>query len=177
MHIYIDNSNIWIEGQRVAAVFNGQEKNIKDAIRNKTMDKSFRINLGKLKYFAGGDDVKSVVIFGSRPPASDALWDVMRRLGMEPIIVDRNPYTNQEKKVDTGLVTRMVKDAYTKLDKTADRIVLVAGDADFVPTVQELRQDGFEVDVCFWAHASRELAAVASEFFDMTPHVEHLRLR
>ncbi len=174
--IYIDNSNLWIEGQRVAAVRNGLVPDIHSAIQNRIVDTSFRVNLGNLKSFTGGNQVKSAVVFGSRPPASDDLWKVMQRLNMEPVIVDRSIYTNKEKKVDTGLVARMTKEAYKLADPTTDTIVLVAGDSDYVPCVQELVDDGFRVEVMFWDHASGELKGVASEFVSLNDHFDFLKL-
>jgi hypothetical protein len=54
--------------------------------------------------------------------------------------------------------------------------VLVAGDSDYVPTIKELRQDGFTVEVVFWNHASRELKEVASKFIGLDSFLETLRL-
>jgi uncharacterized LabA/DUF88 family protein len=42
---------------------------------------------------------------------------------------------NKEKKIDTGIVAAMIKDAYTICDKEQDVITLVAGDADFIPAI------------------------------------------
>ena len=54
--------------------------------------------------------------------------------------------------------------------------MLVAGDSDYVPTIKELRQDGFTVEVVFWNHASRALKEAASKFIGLDGFLETLRL-
>ncbi|MDI4232759.1 NYN domain-containing protein [Bradyrhizobium sp. Arg237L] len=53
----------------------------------------------------------------------------------------------------------MTKDAYKQGEKDEDLFVLVAGDRDYVPTLLELAENGFKVEVVFWgalcARASR----------------------
>lgn len=56
------------------------------------------------------------------------------------------------------------------------RTTLVAGDKDYVPTVEELVSDGFLVEVAFWSHAAAELRSACSKFIDLDPFVEHLQL-
>ena len=93
---------------------------------------------------------------------------------------DRN-YSNKEKKIDTGIATLLTKDAY-KSDgykngkPEQDTFVLVAGDSDYVPTINELKSDGFKVEVVFWNHASRELREVASKFIGLDGFLENLRI-
>ncbi len=68
----------------------------------------------------------------------------------------------------------MTKDAYTIADKANDTITLVAGDADFVPSIRMLKDDGFNIEVAFWDHASRELREVCSRFISLNPILKHL---
>lgn len=70
----------------------------------------------------------------------------------------------------------MVRDAYTITDKSSDVVTLVAGDGDYVPPVRTLVDDGFRVEVVFWAHASHELKSAASKFIDLDPFLSHLAL-
>ncbi|MGQ4810437.1 hypothetical protein NKDENANG_03903 [Candidatus Entotheonellaceae bacterium PAL068K] len=46
--LYVDNSNVFIEGQRVSAVDKGQAKNMKHAIDEKILDRNYRLDFGKL---------------------------------------------------------------------------------------------------------------------------------
>jgi uncharacterized LabA/DUF88 family protein len=170
--VYIDNSNVFIEGKRVSAVENGLALNIWDAIHNRILDHGYRLDFGKLHNFVAGNDpaqIKRAVLFGSRPPQNDSLWEVARDAGFETVIEDRN-VANREKKIDTGIVAAMMRDAYTAVNKADDTITLVAGDADYVPAIESLKADGFNVEVAFWDHASQELKA-STTFISLNPYL------
>lgn len=174
--VYVDNSNVFIEGKRVKAVESGLAMNIYDAMNNRILDNSYKIDFGRLHYFIAGDDrtkIKRCMLFGSRPPPNDSLWDIARKAGFQVIVEDRN-IANKEKKIDTGIVAAMIKDAYTIADRAADTITLVAGDADFVPSVRPLVEDGFRVEVVFWDHAAKELRECCSKFISLNPILNHL---
>ncbi len=174
--IYMDNSNVFIEGQRVSAVRQGLARNIIEAMNWKITDSSYRLDFGKLHRFTAGDDptkIKRSVLFGSRPPDNDKIWETAKRAGFEPKIVDRNA-ANKEKKIDTGIVTEMMRDAYTKMNPNDDVITLVAGDADYVPTIDCLRGDGYKVEVFFWNHASQELKNACDRFVPLDEYIDHL---
>jgi len=51
---YVDNSNVFIEGQRVSAVTKGLSKNIYDAMNNNILDHSWNVDYGKLHLFLCG---------------------------------------------------------------------------------------------------------------------------
>lgn len=53
--------------------------------------------------------------------------------------------------------------------------MLVAGDADYVPTINALKEDVFKVEVVFWGHASRDLREVASKFISLDDYLDALR--
>ena len=174
--IYVDNSNVFIEGQRVSAVQKGMALNIWDAIDNRVLDHSYRCSFGKLYKFVAGDnpsETARAMLFGSRPPKDDAIWELARRAGFEVITHDRN-VSNKEKKIDTGIVAALTRDAY-KNAKGNDVFTIVSGDNDYVPAVEQLREDGFQVDVVFWDHCGRELRLAASNFICLDPHLDNLR--
>ena len=174
--VYVDNSNVFIEGKRAKAVEAGLAMNIHDAMNNRILDQAYKIDFGRLHDFIAGEDenkIKRCMLFGSRPPANDSLWKIARKVGFEVVVEDRN-VANKEKKIDTGIVAAMTKDAYTITDKENDTITLVAGDGDFVPSVRQLVEDGFNVEVVFWAHASHELKAVCSKFVELNSMLNHL---
>jgi hypothetical protein len=79
--LYVDNSNVWIEGMHVAAVAKGIAPDVWTAVQNRICDYDWKIDFGKLFAFAGGDktEVKRAALFGSRPPKNDSLWDAARR--------------------------------------------------------------------------------------------------
>ena len=174
--VYVDNSNVFIEGKRVSAVRKGLALNIYDAMENRILDNEYRMSFGKLYEFVAGGDPKATaraMLFGSRPPANDAIWDLARRAGFEVIVEDRNA-ANREKKIDTGIVAALTRDAY-KNAKQGDVFTLVAGDKDFVPAIRQLVEDGYRVDVVFWGHAAKELKEACSKFVTLYPHLENLR--
>jgi uncharacterized LabA/DUF88 family protein len=182
-YIYVDNSNLYIEGRRVSAVAQGLATDIVQAMNDGILDQGYTISFGKLHEFLCGQDkrqIKRAALFGSRPPPNDGIWVYAKRAGFELHLEDRN-YNNKEKKIDTGIATLLTKDAYKsdayKSGKPADdTFVLVAGDSDYVPTIKELQADGFKVEVVFWNHAARELRSVATKFIGIDQYLENLRL-
>lgn len=177
-YIYIDNSNLYIEGRRVSAVASGLAKDIYDAMQNGILDQGYTISFGKLHQFLTDSDpskTKRAALFGSRPPPNDGIWGIAKSAGFTPHLEDRNA-ANKEKKIDTGIVTLMLTDAFTTADPSQDTIVLVAGDGDFVPAINALRARGFNVDLVFWDHASKELKQAASRFISLNQYLDHLRL-
>lgn len=177
--IYVDNSNLYIEGKRVSAVTKGLAMNIYDAMNNRILDPAYNISFGRLHEFVAGANTAKIaraVLFGSRPPPNDSLWQYAKRAGFELVLEDRN-IANREKKIDTGIVSAMVKDAYKTMDAAKDVVVLVAGDGDFVPAVRDLVEDGFKVEVIFWDYASKELKDIASTFISLNSHLDFLALK
>lgn len=166
-YVYVDNSNVFIEGKKIAAQKNGNHNDI---------DFSFRLDFGELYDFVAEHNPKKIaraLLLGSSPPESDKVWNVAENAGFEVVVIDRN-VENREKKVDTGIVASMVRDAYTRAKKDRDTITLVAGDSDYVPAVKMLVDDGFRVEVVFWSSASGELKSVCSRFIELDKHLKTL---
>ncbi|MXZ71120.1 MAG: NYN domain-containing protein [Acidobacteria bacterium] len=177
-YLYVDNSNVLIEGRRVAAVTRGLAPDIGTAMRENILDPTWSYDFGRLLEFAGGNsaEVGGAFLYGSRPPPRDSLWAAAKHHGFEPIIYDRSRFTGREKKVDTSLVADLVKAAVGQaLNVERDTFALVAGDADYVPAVHAVREEGFTIEVFFWEQASRELQDACSEFNSLNPWIEHLR--
>ena len=100
--IYVDNSNVFIEGQRVSAVKKGMSLDIYDAMENRSLDFSYKMSFGKLYEFVAGSDrnlVARAMLFGSRPPPNDGIWAMAAKAGFEVVVHDRNA-ANKEKKID-----------------------------------------------------------------------------
>src|ERR1039457_7279685 len=172
-YVYVDNSNLFIEGRRVSAVAKGMARSIYEAMDYNILDFTYTIDFGKLHQFVAGFDkaqIARATLFGSRPPPNDSIWTFAKRAGFGVILTDRN-VKNKEKKVDTGITTAMVKDGYKRVDPKNDVITLVAGDGDFVPAITELRADGYTVDLVFWDPASGELKKAASKFISLNKHL------
>ena len=97
--VYVDNSNVSIEGKRVKAVATGRAKNIYDAMNHNVLDPSYQLDFGRLHFFIAGNEeanIKRCMMFGSRPPPNDSLWAAAERAGFEVRVEDRN-VRNKEK--------------------------------------------------------------------------------
>lgn len=173
-YIYVDNSNIYIEGCRIQAVRRRLAKNIFDAMNDGVVDHDWYLDYGRLyEFFCKTGDVAR--LWGS-PPPGDTFWDMVKRKGWDVKIYDRN-IRNKEKKVDVAIGYAMSKDAYTRVDKKKDVMTLVAGDKDYEPAVSDLKSEGFSVEVAFWSHAARELRDASSKFIDLDRYHDHVTLK
>ena len=173
-YTYVDNSNVYIEGQRVSAVARGLARNIFDAMNNDILDHSWNISYGKLHAIVCGNpkEIGAANLWGS-PPPGDTFWETVKSHGFRVKTFDKSA-DGKEKKVDVGIAHRMTKDAYTVIDRNDSALTLVSGDKDFVPVVEDLKAEGFVVVVAFWAHAAKELRDAATAFFDLNPHLQDL---
>lgn len=174
-YTYVDNSNVFIEGQRVSAVAKGMAMDIYDATDRGIFDLSWHLDYGKLHNLLCGDksEVGTANLWGS-PPPGDSFWKMVERNGFKVEVFERSKFTGKEKKVDVAIGARMTKDAYTIIDKKVGEITLVAGDSDYVPVVKDLVSEGFKVYVAFWDHAARELREEATSFYSLNKWLNHL---
>ena len=172
--LYVDNSNVWIEGMHVAAVATGLAPDIWTA-QEQRITARWTIDFGKLYEFAGGkrSDVARAVLYGSRPPPADSLWRAAEARGFEVVVYDRN-VAHREKKIDTKIATDIVADSF-RLMRSGDEITLVAGDRDYVPVAEEVTGRGIPFHVVFWSHAANELKEAATSFTNLEPYLERLR--
>jgi uncharacterized LabA/DUF88 family protein len=122
------------------------------------------------------EDPVRATVFGSVTDSNEMLWQHAEAASFEVRVVERS-VSGKEKRVDTGVVTRICRDAYLLGQPGRDRITLVAGDGDYEPVVRQLVADGFEVTLLYWSHASRELQAVASRFYPLDGYLQELALR
>lgn len=177
LFVYVDNSNVWIEGMRVSAVRKGMAPNLHEAMKGHVTDQSWTYDFGRL-YQAVCPDVAQIgrsSLFGSRPPANDSLWDLARKEGFEVFTFDRN-FSNKEKEVDVAIATQIMEDSFLHMkSERQDRVVLVSGDRDYVPTIDSLKGRGIPTTVVFWSHATAiDLRAKAADFADLEPLFDHL---
>ncbi len=176
LFVYVDNSNVWIEGGHIAAVRLGLAADPLEAARRRVAPR-WAYDFGQLYGLVcpPGAQIGRSILFGSRPPANDSLWERARAEGFEVAVFDRNA-ANREKQVDTSLATLMVEDCYTYMKpERHDLAILVAGDGDFIPPVRAVQNRGLKVRVAFWKHGtSRELREAADEFLGLDPYFDQL---
>ncbi len=171
-NLYLDNSNVFIEGQRVSAARKVGGKLTAD------LDKSYRLDFGKLVEITCGfkADLGRLMFYGSEPPPTDSVWQVAKQLGFKNKIFQRSKH-NKEKMVDTQLTVDIMRGIFTDLDAGNDRLIIVAGDADYVPAIEAARERGFYVKVAFWQHASGAIKKAGSEFQSLNGHLNDLTHR
>jgi hypothetical protein len=170
-YAYIDNSNLYIEGTRVSAVKKGLVHSFAEAMERGIVDHAWQMDYGKLYEFICGED--AVARLWGSPPPGDSFWNMLHRKGFNPTVYDKN-VVGKEKKVDVAIGARMTKDAYTVIDKEKDEILLVAGDSDYVPVLEDLKSEGYRVEVAFWDHSTaREVKALADKFVSLTQYHDH----
>ncbi|CAB4380019.1 unnamed protein product [Rhizophagus irregularis] len=166
VHVFVDNSNLYIEGKYSV----GQFENIYDRVKIINEDtkveeyqqvyymKYLKIDYGCLltTILNGRTMGGSPIIVGSRPPPNDTLWNKIKDLGYEVTVYDRNN-ENREKRVDMKLGISMVIQTLLKA-KGPGVLVLIAGDGDYEPALEEILKAGWKVEIRFWASAmSRHL--------------------
>ena len=103
---------------------------------------------------------------GTHEEVSDvkqALWN----LGFQPEVFKRNKPGQKAKGVDIALTKDMLSNAFLGNYDTA---ILVAGDGDYVPLVQEVKRLGKRVHVCFFPTdgLSPDLKLASDCFIDLT---------
>ena len=170
--VFVDNSNVWIEGKFASAVKQGWASSTYEAHAMKAEDTAWRLDFGKLLSFVTNDnlqEIKRAVLFGSKPPLHDSLWAAMGQK-FEVTALDRN-YANKEKAIDTGIVQQISKSLYRDAEE-GDIFVLVMGDKDFLPSIQAIHEENCLCHVAFWDNASGELVGEADQFIDLTPNIE-----
>ena len=175
-YTYVDNSNLFIEGQRLAAVQNGLAPNVYDAMNKRIVDPSWKIDYGKLYQFLCGSakEIGTAKLWGS-PPPSDSFWKMVEQKGFSVKTYEK-AFSGKEKKVDVAIAHQITKDVYSGLIRPGeDEIYLVAGDKDFVPVIEDICSNGVHVAIVFWDHAAQELKDCASEFISLNKFLNHLQ--
>ena len=84
-YIYVDNSNLYIEGRRVSAVAQALVPTIQEAMNLGVLDQGYTIDFGRLHEFLAGQDltkIRRVALFGSRPPPNDSIWRYAEESGV-----------------------------------------------------------------------------------------------
>ena len=173
--VFVDNSNVWIEGKFASAVNKKWVNSIFEAHQRGAEDTSWRIDFGKLlSIVTDGNvtEVKHAVLFGSKPPLHDSLWSAMKYAQFEVCALDRN-IANKEKAIDTGIVQKIDRCLY-KEAKEGDIFVLVMGDKDFIHSVKAIQEEKCIAKVAFWDNASGELIGEADEFINLSPNISSI---
>lgn len=156
--ILVDNSNIFIEGQKASAFRKGQVP--AELGGKRPADPSWRIDFAKLlKVLADGRNIHAAFLVGSRPPPKDDVWEMAKNGGFEVITHDRDSQ-NKEKAVDTELVAQGTLAVATG-PKTGV-LVIASGDRDFIPLVNIAHKRGWTVEMAAFQSAFTESGEMAT---------------
>ncbi len=155
IYIFVDDSNIWIGAKTLQSKLK----------RFKTVeDHRVRIDIGKLAdVLADGRLVARGVLYGSEPPPVDTVWNKIKEQGWIVTKDKRHTLTGKEKQVDTRLVAEATALAIRTPIEERTTIVLVTGDADVIPAIQEVMKEAhWLVEVCMWKRGmSKDLSRFA----------------
>jgi uncharacterized LabA/DUF88 family protein len=153
--ILVDNSNVYMEGQKCSAERKGFATTPE---QRRPQDPSWRIDFSKLlARLAEGRNIRAAFLVGSRPPPNDDVWEMAKRSGFEVITHDRDAETKKEKAVDTELVAQgTLVIAQTPAPAV---LVIASGDRDFLPLVNVAHRLNWTVEMAaFTAGMSNQMA-------------------
>ena len=149
--IYWDNSNIFIEAQRLAEE------------RNEHVDARYRvrINFDNILRLAHADrPMRKAVAAGSVPPELRHLWNRMENRGVEVKLFNRIRSDLGEQEIpDRLLQLEMLEDA---MDYNGDPgiVVLMTGDGagylaggGFHSTLERMHRRGWRIEILSWSHS------------------------
>ncbi|WP_189065962.1 NYN domain-containing protein [Deinococcus seoulensis] len=167
LHLFWDNSNIWLSGKDVSSMVEpGHELD-------------FRIHFARLLSAVKAQrPLASAVVAGSLPPDNDALWETFDRLGVRVIKQERGNQTGGEVAVDEVLQLAM---ANTVLDHAPGTMLLLTGDGSgstqgqgFLTQLQRARRYGWNIEVASWAASCnrflKEYAQKEGQFIRLDDH-------
>lgn len=157
VYVCADNSNLFIEGQKRAV-----ERNPNFARTKPDLDSRFRINWTKtISAIVGGRRKGGEILVGScleDSKAQQSVWKKMQDQGL-PFIKNERKFMRRETGVDVSLAMSMMQliQQYPKSHSihtvTQLVLVLVSGDADFLPILELATQNLWHVEVWGWATA------------------------
>jgi uncharacterized LabA/DUF88 family protein len=138
VHVFIDNSNLWIEGKKISG------RRSRPPVPS---NYRYRMEYGRLlQHVLENRDLAAVPkLYGSEAPPNDSVWNMIRSKGFNVTVFKRNIY-NKEKGVDMRMgldISRLVLK-----EKPPSRVIIVVGDDDFVQVVDDVHAEGWKVEVC-----------------------------
>ncbi|ORY18982.1 hypothetical protein BCR34DRAFT_553045 [Clohesyomyces aquaticus] len=151
VHIYIDNSNVYIEGQ-------------KSYSSNRNDNAAWRYDVNRLRdVLCNHSDLfvdwksgasSQTTLYGSEPPPGD-LWLALESQDVKVVKYVRHPFSGKEKKVDAKMVADITEQAtIDQVLNVPSEFIIVTGDADIYPAVEKVIEKGFRAHVWSWRTSS-----------------------
>ncbi|XP_019632941.1 PREDICTED: uncharacterized protein LOC109476451 [Branchiostoma belcheri] len=133
LHVFVDDSNIWIEGKKAAAQQWGLLCDEDPRLR---IEYGNFLDLLSSKERPTSSVIETANMYGSIPPPNDSLWGKMREKGWKVDLKERN-IKGKEKAVDAQLMIDAI--CFVEQNKeTGGTIVLTSGDKDFIPFINKV---------------------------------------
>ena len=163
--VVVDNSNIFIEGQKYSARHKGINQSAYPG--RDPQDPSWRIDFGALlREIASGRTVATAILVGSRPPQNDSVWDMADRAGFKVTVHDRSS-SGGEKAVDTELVAQGTEIICT-VGEIMD-LAILSGDRDFVPLVTLAQRRNWSVEMWAFKNSFNSVGQMATTVNSIRP--------
>jgi hypothetical protein len=145
--LYVDNSNIFIEGQRIAETLISEDRY------------SFRLHFRNFINLAiHGRELRKVVWGGSIPPPEDSVWKYLESIGVKPELIPRSP-SGENDTVDSRIQLKMHRHARKYQDQPGTMVVATGdgkgyGSEDgFLYDLEGFLERGWEIEVMSWEHS------------------------
>jgi uncharacterized LabA/DUF88 family protein len=147
--IVVDNSNVFIEGRKLAAARKGVHP-ANPADRH-PVDPSWRIDFSTLLLELRKDrNLREAILVGSRPPPNDNVWKAAEEGGFK-VTTHARDMSGKEKAVDTDLVAQGTEAICDAPDPGV--LVIASGDRDFIPLVNVAHRRGWTVEMASFQSA------------------------
>ena len=156
-YVFIDDSNLWIEGQKVQG----------KALRDADIDPRFRVDLGRfIKMVTSERSIAEAFLYGSIPPPNDSVWEAARKKNFNVKIFQRS-FRGKEKEVDVTMssdITEQVMELKYSQQNISDPVfVIVTGDRDLKTPISKALKQCFSVELWSWNQSlSREFRLMAN---------------
>ena len=147
--IYWDNSNIFIEAQRIAEE------------RNDHVDARFRVRIkfdNMLRLAHADRPLRKAMAAGSVPPELRQLWRQLKQRGVSANLYDQGQAIADGQKIPE-LQLRMLEDGLDYSDNPGTAVLLTGDDSGYVysggfpSALQRMHRRGWKIEILSWRHS------------------------
>jgi hypothetical protein len=154
-YVFVDDTNLWVSGQKA------QGKHLKDVDH----DSRFRVDLGRfLTLVTKGRLISKRFLYGSTPPPNDSVWKAKEK----HFVVQKYSRSGSGKAKEVHAA--MVRDIMKTSNDTNTVCIIVTGDRNLKPAIDDKLENGVHVELWSWNDALatefRQLANTNSELFE-----------
>jgi hypothetical protein len=146
VNLYVDNSNIFLEGQRFAETIGENRAAFRIYFRN------------FIQLAVSGRKLNEVVWGGSIPPANDEVWHFLNEISVRPDLIPRS--TSGENETVDHLIQLKMHRHVRKYRSSPGTVVLATGDGKgyyredgFLYDVKGFLEDGWRIEIMSWDHS------------------------